>query len=64
MSNSQAMPGVVGPFAGMDVPWLLADAGRKPSRSSVSDLGAVRCAGAESGAMANSTIASAHSPQG
>ena len=23
MQNSQAAPGVVGPFAGMDVPWLL-----------------------------------------
>ncbi len=23
MSNSQATPGVVGPFAGLDVPWLL-----------------------------------------
>ena len=23
MPNSQAAPGVVGPFAGMDVPWLL-----------------------------------------
>ena len=23
MSNSQAAPGVVGPFAGLDVPWLL-----------------------------------------
>src|SRR5580704_4128250 len=23
MSNSQVAPGVVGPFAGMDVPWLL-----------------------------------------
>ena len=23
MTNSQAVPGVVGPFAGLDVPWLL-----------------------------------------
>ena len=23
MTNSQAAPGIVGPFAGLDVPWLL-----------------------------------------
>ena len=23
MNNSKAVPGVVGPFAGLDVPWLL-----------------------------------------
>ena len=46
MLESQA-PGVVGPFAGMDVPWLLRMRSREPPRSSVPDLGAVRRAGAD-----------------
>ena len=28
MTNSQAAPGIVGPFAGLDVPWLLRSAPR------------------------------------
>ena len=46
-ANSQAVPGVVGPFAGLDVPWLLRMRAESAPRPSVPDLGAVRCAGAE-----------------